>query len=129
MFNLSKLFLSTFNPEFYFSLSFYLKYYGEFLVNKCCELLNESIKIDALLRLMRSIGHMFEVPANNKQIELFEPFLLKAMNLALNPDVYPMTVAICLSMLARPVLQDSLQFMKIIEKCSVMLEQSVNDKN
>lgn len=95
-------------------------------MNKCCELLNETIKIDALLRLMRSIGHMFEVPANNRQIDLFEPFLLKAMTLALNQDVYPMTVAICLSMLARPVLQDSIKFMKMIEKCSTILDQSVS---
>lgn len=95
-------------------------------MEKFCELLNETIKIDALLRLMRSIGHMFEVPADNVQVCLFEPFILKAMNLALNPDVYPMITAMCLSMLAKPVLEDCGQFMKIVEKCALMREQTVN---
>ena len=101
------------------------QYYGDFLMTKYCQLLNESIKIDALLRLMRSIGHMFEVPINNLQLQLFEPFIFKAMNLALNPDVYPMIMAMCLSMLAKPVLQDSAHFMKIVEKCSLMRNTSV----
>lgn len=101
------------------------KFYGEFLVNKCCELLNETIKIDALLRLMRSIGHMFEVQADNVQVHLFEPFILKAMNLALSQDVYPMIMAMCLSMLAKPVLQDCAHFMKIVEKCASMRNTDV----
>jgi hypothetical protein len=101
------------------------KFYGEFLVNKCCELLNESIKIDALLRLMRSVGHMFEVPADGVQVHLFEPFILKAINLALNSDVYPMITAMCLSTLAKPVLEDCLQFMKIVEKCAILRNQTV----
>ncbi len=67
---------------------------------------------------MRSVGHMFETPVNNMQLQLFEPLILKAMTLALNPEVYPMIMAICLSMLARPVLQDSAYFLKIVEKCS-----------
>jgi hypothetical protein len=96
------------------------KFYGEFLVSKCCALLNETIKIDALLRLMRSVGHMFEVPADNLQVQLFEPFILKAMTLALNADVYPMIVAMCLGMLAKPVLLDCAQFMKIVEKCAAL---------
>ena len=94
-------------------------------MNKCCELLNETIKIDALLRLMRSVGHMFEVPADNIQVQLFEPFILKAMNLALNPDVYPMIMAMCLSMLAKPVLLDCSQFIKIVEKCSILHNSNV----
>lgn len=95
-------------------------------MNKCCELLNEGIKIDALLRLMRSVGHMFEVPADSVQVRLFEPFILKAIGLALNPDVYPMITAMCLSTLAKPVLDDCLEFMKIVEKCAVMRNQTVN---
>lgn len=101
------------------------QFYGEFLMNKCCELLNETIKIDALLRLMRTVGHMFEVPADNVQVRLFEPFILKAMNLALNQDVYPMIMAMCLSMLAKPVLEDCPQFMKIVEKSAAMRNESV----
>ena len=50
--------------------------------------LNESIKLDALLRLMKSIGYIFEARANNIQIQLFEPFILKAINLALNSGNY-----------------------------------------
>jgi hypothetical protein len=96
-------------------------------MNKYCDLLNDSIKIDALLRLMRSVGHMFEVPMNNMQIKLFEPFILKAMILALNSDVYPMIMAMCLSMLAKPVLQDSAHFVKIVEKCAAMRNSTVND--
>jgi hypothetical protein len=96
-------------------------------MNKYCDLLNDSIKIDALLRLMRSVGHMFEVPMNNMQIKLFEPFILKAMILALNSDVYPMIMAMCLSMLAKPVLQDSAYFVKIVEKCAAMRNSTVND--
>ena len=95
-------------------------------MTKCCELLNETIKIDALLRLMRSIGHMFEVPADNVQVQLFEPFILKAMNLALNPDLYPMIMAMCLSMLAKPVLEDCSQFINIVQKCSAMRGISVS---
>ena len=94
-------------------------------MNKCCNLLNETIKIDALIRLMRSVSYMFEVPADNIQVQLFEPFILKAMNLALNPDVYPMIIAICLSMLAKPVLLDCAQFIKIVEKCSAMRNSNV----
>ena len=91
-------------------------------------MLNETIKIDALLRLMRSIGHMFEAPVNNMQIQLFENFILKAMHLALNPEVYPMIMAMCLSMLAKPVLQDSAHFIKIVEKCAALRHTSVNLK-
>ena len=69
---------------------------------------------------MRSVGHMFETPANQMQLQLFEPFILKAMSLALNPEVYPMIMAMCLSMLAKPVLQDSAYFLKIVEKCASM---------
>ena len=58
-----------------------------------CDLLNERNKIDVLLRLMLSVGHMFETPLNSIQLQLFEPFILKAMNLALNPEVYPMIMA------------------------------------
>ena len=94
-------------------------------MNKCCELLNETIKIDALLRLMRSVGHMFEVPADNVQVQLFEPFILKAMNLTLNPEVYPMIMAMCLSMLAKPVLLDCAQFIKIVEKSASMRNSNV----
>ena len=94
-------------------------------MNKCCNLLNETIKIDALIRLMRSVSHMFEVPADNIQVQLFEPFILKAMNLALNPEVYPMIIAICLSMLSKPVLLDCAQFVKIVEKCSVLRNSNV----
>lgn len=101
------------------------QYYGEFLMNKCCELLNETIKIDALLRFMRTVGHMFEVSADNVQVILFEPFILKAMNLALNQDVYPMIIAMCLSILAKPVLDDCPKFMKIVEKCASMRNESV----
>ena len=101
------------------------KFYGDFLMNKYCDLLNDTIKIDALLRLMRSVGHMFEVPINNMQIKLFEPFILKAMALALNSDVYPMIMAMCLSILAKPVLQDSAHFVKIVEKCAVMRHTTV----
>ena len=67
---------------------------------------------------MRSVGHMFETPINNIQLQIFEPFILKAMSLALNPEVYPMIMAMCLSMLAKPVLQDSAYFLKIVEKCA-----------
>lgn len=94
-------------------------------MNKYCDLLNETIKIDALLRLMRSVGHMFEVQINNMQIKIFEPFILKAMALALNSDVYPMIMAMCLSMLAKPVLQDSGHFIKIVEKCALMRNTTV----
>lgn len=94
------------------------QFYGEFLIGKYCDLLNETIKIDALLRMMRSVGHMFETPINNIQLQIFEPFILKAMSLALNPEVYPMIMAMCLSMLAKPVLQDSAYFLKIVEKCA-----------
>jgi hypothetical protein len=69
------------------------QFYGEFLVAKYCDLLNERIKIDVLLRLMLSVGHMFETPLNSIQLQLFEPFILKAMDLALNPEVYPMIMA------------------------------------
>ena len=69
------------------------QFYGEFLVAKYCDLLNERNKIDVLLRLMLSVGHMFETPLNSIQLQLFEPFILKAMNLALNPEVYPMIMA------------------------------------
>jgi len=100
------------------------QFYGEFLINKYCDLLNETIKIDALLRLMRSIGHMFEAPVNNMQIQLFENFILKAMQLALNPEVYPMIMAMCLSMLAKPMLQDSTHFIKIVEKCASLRNSS-----
>lgn len=96
------------------------QFYGEFLIGKYCDLLNETIKIDVLLRLMRSVGHMFEAPVSNMQLQLFEPFILKAMNLALNPEVYPMIMAMCLSMLSKPVLQDSAYFLKIVEKCAAM---------
>lgn len=102
----------------------FFQFYGEFLVNKFCGLLNESIKIDALLRLMRSVGHIFEVPADGVQIHLFEPFILKAISLALNSDVYPMITAMCLSTLAKPVLDDCLQFMKVVEKCALMRNQT-----
>jgi hypothetical protein len=68
---------------------------------------------------------MFEVPADNIQVQLFEPFILKAMNLALNPDVYPMIIAICLSMLAKPVLVDCTQFIKIVSKCSALRNSNV----
>lgn len=95
------------------------------MVNKCCGLLNEAIKIDALLRLMRSVGHIFEVPADGVQIHLFEPFILKAISLALNSDVYPMITAMCLSTLAKPVLDDCLQFMKVVEKWALMRNQTV----
>jgi hypothetical protein len=71
---------------------------------------------------------MFEAPVNNMQIQLFEPFILKAMHLALNPEVYPMIVAMCLSMLAKPVLQDSSHFIKIVEKCASLLNISVRDR-
>ena len=67
---------------------------------------------------MRSVGHMFETPFNHVQLQFFESFILKAMSLALNPEVYPMIMAMCLSMLARPVLQDSVNFLKIVEKCA-----------
>jgi hypothetical protein len=77
---------------------------------------------------MKSVGHMFEVPANNKQLELFEPFILKALTLALNQDIYPMTCAICLSMLARPVLQDTVHFMNIIQKVANIIQDSVSFK-
>ncbi len=66
------------------------------------------------------MGHMFETPMNSMQLHLFEPFIMKAMTLALNPEVYPMIMAICLSMLARPVLQDSANFLKIVEKCAAL---------
>ncbi len=70
--------------HFYSAIFFQIKYYGDFLVEKFCQLLNESIKIDALLRLMKSIGFIFESRANNIQLQLFEPFILKAIKLALN---------------------------------------------
>ena len=101
------------------------QYYGDFLMNKCCELLSDRIKIDALLRFMRTVGQMFEVPADNIQIRLFEPLLIKAINLSMNSEVYPMIMAMCLSMLARPTLEDGEQFMKIVEKCAQMRNQSV----
>ena len=75
---------------------------------------------------MRSIGHMFEAPVNNMQIQLFENFILKAMQLALNPEVYPMIMAMCLSMLAKPMLQDSAHFIKIVEKCASLRNSSVS---
>lgn len=78
--------------------------------------------------ILFSIAHMFEVPADNIQVRLFEPFILKAIGLALNPDVYPMITAMCLSMLAKPVLEDCLEFMKIVEKCALMRNQTVNKK-
>ena len=37
---------------------------------------------------MKSIGYIFEARANNIQIQLFEPFILKAINLALNSGNY-----------------------------------------
>jgi hypothetical protein len=98
-------------------------------MNKSCELLNESIKIDALIRLMRTVSHIFEVPADNVQVTLFEPFILKAMDLALNPSVYPMITAMCLSMLAKPVLEDCAQFMKIVEKAALMRNISVSRRS
>ena len=85
--------------------------------------MTESIKIDALLRLMRSIGHIFEIP--KVQISLFEPFILKAINLALNPDIYPMIMAMCLNMLAKPVLDDCQEFLKVVEKSAVLYNISV----
>jgi hypothetical protein len=93
-------------------------------MTKFCELLTDSIKIDALLRLMRSIGQLFEIPG--LKVSLFEPFILKAINLSLNPNTYPMIMAMCLNMLAKPVLDDSDEFMKIIEKCALANNLSVS---
>lgn len=95
-------------------------------MTKSCELLSDTMKIDALLRLMRTIGYIFEAQADNVQVKLFEPFILKAMDLALNTDVYPMIMAISLSMLAKPVLEDCAQFMKIVEKCASMRNTNVD---
>ena len=95
-------------------------------MEKFCDLLNESIKIDALIRMMRTVGYIFEARADNIQLVLFEPFILKAINLALNPDVYPMIMAMCLSMIAKPVLDDCVQFFKIIEKCASIRNTTVS---
>ena len=103
------------------------KFYGEFLASKWCDMLNQTIKIDALLRLMRSVGQMFEAPADNIQMHLFEPFILKALRLVLTPDIYPMIVAMCLSMLAKPVLEDGTRFLAIVERCAHACNQNVSE--
>jgi hypothetical protein len=73
---------------------------------------------------MRSIGQIFEIP--NLKVCLFEPFIVKAINLSLNPNTYPMIVAMCLNMLAKPVLDDSDEFMRVIEKCALVNSLSVS---
>ena len=53
--------------------SFLLLVLLRFIFTKVCELLIDSIKINALLRFMRSIGLIFEIP--KIQISVFEPFI------------------------------------------------------
>jgi hypothetical protein len=103
------------------------KYYSDFIITKFCELLTDTIKIDALLRLMRSIGHIFEIP--KIQVSVFEPFIIKAINLALNPNIYPMIMAMCLNMLAKPVLDDCQEFLKVVEKYAISNNISVRILN
>jgi|LakMenEpi03Aug12_release.lakeMendotaPanAssembly.Ray.scaffolds.fasta_scaffold1537343_2 hypothetical protein len=72
---------------------------------------------------MRSIGHIFEIP--KIQINVFEPFILKAISLALNKDIYPMIMALSLNMLAKPVLDDCQEFLKLVEKYAISINLSV----
>lgn len=75
---------------------------------------------------MSSIGNIFEVP--KIQVHLFEPFIVKAISLALNPDIYPMIMAMCLNMLAKPVLDDCQEFLKIVEKYAIQNNIKVREK-
>jgi hypothetical protein len=77
---------------------------------------------------MRSVCLIFEVPADNIQTQLFESFIIKAINIILNPDVYPMIIAICTSMLAKPVLDNCAHFMKIVEKYAASRNDTVSYK-
>ena len=67
---------------------------------------------------------MFEIP--KMPVSSFEVFIVKAISLVLNPEIYPMTMAMCLNMLAKPVLDDCQGFMKILEKCAIMYNISVS---
>jgi hypothetical protein len=62
------------------------------------------------------------------QISLFEPFIVKAIDLSLNPDIYPMIMAMCLNMLSKPVLEDCQEFMRVVEKCALQRNISVGQK-
>jgi len=68
---------------------------------------------------MRSIGHIFEIP--KIQINVFEPFILKAISLALNKDIYPMIMALSLNMLAKPVLDDCQEFLNLLKNTQFLL--------